>query len=105
VATRQLKKGEVFMVEYPALLLDVEFLKGAQPHHRRRLVKRGVERLGDAGRGAVYALDRKPGGKYTLDDVMGVNAVRVEVGEEMEAMGLWVQFSVSANLVFNITFG
>lgn len=100
VATGPLKKGEVFMVEYPALLLDVNFLRDAKAHHRRRMVRKGVERLGEGGRTAVEGLERKKGdwggeGGYQIDEILGINAVRVEIEEGVEAMGLWVEFSVS----------
>jgi hypothetical protein len=94
VATRKLKRGEVFMVEFPALLLGVSFLRDAKAHHRRRLVKRGVEQLPADTRRGVYELCRKKGG-YVLDDILGPNAVRVPVTEEEEAMGLFLEFSVS----------
>lgn len=89
------------MVEYPALLLDARFLRDVpQAHHRRRVMRRGVEQLGEAGRRGVEGLDRKRKGNgegYVLDEVLGANAVRVPLGdgEGEEGMGLWLEFSVS----------
>lgn len=105
VATGVLKRGEVFLSEYPALLLTVDFLRDASAHRRRRLIRRGVERLGGegedgAGGKGVHGLDRGRGrhgggAGYVLDEVLAVNAVRVPLGEGEEALGLWLQFSVS----------
>jgi hypothetical protein len=94
VATRKIKKGEIFMVDYPAVLIGVPFLKDVQAHHRRRLVKKGIERLTEEMREAVYGLAQK-GGNYLLDDIFAVNAISVPLGEEEvdQAMGLFVQFS------------
>ncbi|OIW28639.1 hypothetical protein CONLIGDRAFT_654819 [Coniochaeta ligniaria NRRL 30616] len=80
------------MVEYPALLLGVSFLQDAKAHHRRRLVKRGVEQLPGETRRGVYELHRKKG-DYVLDDILAPNAVSVQVTEEEAAMGLFLEFS------------
>ncbi|KAJ9137786.1 hypothetical protein NKR19_g8079, partial [Coniochaeta hoffmannii] len=63
-----------------------------------RMVRKGVERLGEGGRTAVEGLERKKGdwggeGGYQIDEILGINAVRVEIEEGVEAMGLWVEFS------------
>lgn len=94
VATRKIKKGEIFLVDYPSVLIGVPFLQDVQAHHRRRLVKKGIERLSGEMRQAVHALARK-GGNYLLDDIFAVNAVSVPLGEEEgdQAMGLFGEFS------------
>lgn len=94
VAAKKLKRGEIFLVEYPALLLGVSFLQDAKAHHRRRLVKRGVEQLPADTRKGVYELHRKRG-DYVLDDILAPNAVSVQVTEEEGFMGLFLEFSVS----------
>lgn len=104
VAARKLKRGEIFMVEYPALLLGVSFLHDAKAHHRRRLVKRGVVQLPADTRKGVYELYRKKGG-YALDDILAPNAVSVQVTEEEGFMGLFLEFSVSWSLVRRVCYG
>jgi hypothetical protein len=92
IATRKIKRGEILMVDYPAVLMGVSFLEDVEGHHRRRLVRRGIELLPEETRNGVYALDRR-GGNYLLDDIFAVNAVSVPVGEGEAGMGLFVEFS------------
>lgn len=76
IAVRPIKLGEIIMVDYPALLINDEFLQGTERegkgHLRRRMVKRGLEQLPESTRLKVMGLRRGPG-QYEADAILGVN--------------------------------
>ncbi|KAK4222034.1 hypothetical protein QBC38DRAFT_539844 [Podospora fimiseda] len=81
VSARHIKRGEIIMMDYPAVLIGTSFLANSKPHHRRRILKKAIKQLPEGTRKKVEGLSR---GKeeYEVDAILGPNANTVLVGEE-----------------------
>lgn len=67
VAAREIRGGEVFMVDHPALLVEGPLMAGMNGPSRRGLLRGAVAGLGDAARERVLGLARSGGGDELLD--------------------------------------
>ncbi|KAM7187271.1 hypothetical protein V8F20_011026 [Naviculisporaceae sp. PSN 640] len=92
VATRDIRRGEIIMVDVPAVLVGTEFLQDVKAHHRRRLIKRAINQLPAATRREVWSLSRNTG-KYEIDAIMGANANSVAVSDDGIHLGIFPKVS------------
>jgi hypothetical protein len=92
VATRKIARGEILMTDFPALMLESQFLTDVAAHHRRRLVRKGISQLPEATQEKLFALWKKQG-NYLIDDILAPNSITVKV-DEKDHMGLFLDFSV-----------
>ncbi|KAK4445458.1 hypothetical protein QBC34DRAFT_472363 [Podospora aff. communis PSN243] len=76
IATRKIKRGEIIMVDYPAVLMSMEYLASSKAHHRRRLMRKAMEQLPGETREGIDALQRGKGG-HEVDRIFGVNTYTV----------------------------
>ncbi|KAK3935952.1 hypothetical protein QBC46DRAFT_412553 [Diplogelasinospora grovesii] len=72
VAKRTIRRGEILMVDYPALLIGIQFLQDTQPHHRRRLLRQAINQLPEDARARVFALSRG-NAPHEMDAILGPN--------------------------------
>lgn len=93
LASRSIRRGEIIMVDVPALLVGTEFLSDVKAHHRRRLIKQAINLLPNETRDAVWALSRNAG-EYEIDSIMGANANSVALSDDGIHVGLFTKASV-----------
>jgi len=94
VARRLIRKGEVLMVDYVAVLGDVEFPGRVKRREGQELMRRAVAQLPDATRGMVLGLSRRyAAGTSVEEDVLWTNTFMQEVGG-VKYMALFPQVSV-----------
>ncbi|KAK4209631.1 hypothetical protein QBC37DRAFT_323700 [Rhypophila decipiens] len=92
VATRDIRRGEIIMVDVPALLVGTEFLHDVRAHHRRRLIKQAINRLPGKTRDEVWSLSRN-NGEYEIDAIMGANANSVAISDNGIHVGIFPKVS------------
>ena len=97
VAARKIKRGEILMVDLPAVLVSTGFIMETKPHHRRRLMKAAFSQLPEKTRKAVYGLRRGPE-KHVVDQILGTNSNGVGLGESEGYVGLFVKAAVGSGL-------
>lgn len=93
VANRLIRRGEIIMVDFPAVLVSIPFLADTKPHHRRRLIKQAINQLPEETRSRVYGLSRSSS-KYEVDAIMGSNSNTITVGEDEVHVGLFTEAAV-----------
>ena len=93
VATRRIRRGEIVMVDYPALLVGMAFLTDNKPHHRRRLIKQAINQLPESTQRKVHALSRGTAA-HEVDAILGPNANTVTLGEDEVHVGLFAEAAV-----------
>ncbi|KAK0645389.1 hypothetical protein B0T16DRAFT_328528 [Cercophora newfieldiana] len=77
------------MLDYPAVLVQMDFLAGNKAHHRRRLMKRAIEQLPKETKERVWKLQRGKG-EHEVDKILGVNTQTVGVGDGL-AIALFLE--------------
>jgi len=97
LASRSIRRGEIIMVDVPAVLVGTEFLSDVKAHHRRRLIKQAINLLPNETRDAVWSLSRNTG-EYEIDSIMGANANTVALSDDGIHVGLFPKASVSLEL-------
>ncbi|KAL2138018.1 hypothetical protein VTI28DRAFT_7659 [Corynascus sepedonium] len=90
VARRRIRRGEIIMVDVPAVLIAVSFLAETKPHHRRRLLKQALNQLPEETRSRSYGLGRSSS-KYEVDAIMGPNSNTVVVADDQVHVGLFTE--------------
>jgi len=93
VARRRIRRGEIIMVDVPAVLIAVSFLAETKPHHRRRLLKQALNQLPEETRSRSYGLGRSSS-KYEVDAIMGPNSNTVVVADDQVHVGLFTEVAV-----------
>lgn len=93
VANRLIRRGEIIMVDVPAVLVSIPFLADTKPHHRRRIIKQAINQLPEETRRRVYSLSRGSS-KYEVDAIMGSNSNTITVGEDEVHVGLFTEAAV-----------
>lgn len=81
------------MVDFPALLVDMEFLTSSKPHHRRRIIKQAINQLPQQTRLKVYQLSRGDAA-HEIDAILGPNANTVTLGDDEVHVGLFAEVAV-----------
>ncbi|KAK3324824.1 hypothetical protein B0T19DRAFT_239487 [Cercophora scortea] len=90
VASRTIRRGEIILVDFPAILIATSFLADTKPHHRRRLIKQAISQLPEETRRRFYALSRGPE-KYEVDAIVGVNSNSVMLGDNDLHVGVFTE--------------
>ncbi|KAK3687156.1 hypothetical protein B0T22DRAFT_422423 [Podospora appendiculata] len=90
VASRTIRRGEIILVDFPAILIATSFLANTKPHHRRRLIKQAISQLPEETRRRFYALSRGPE-KYEVDAIVGVNSNSVMLGDNDLHVGVFTE--------------
>lgn len=67
VAKRVIRKGEVFMIDYPAILIERELMAGMNMPSRRGILRGAVGGLREVARERILGLARSSGGDELLD--------------------------------------
>ncbi|KAK4184246.1 hypothetical protein QBC35DRAFT_441840 [Podospora australis] len=81
VATRKIKRGEIIMTDYPALLIGTGFLANTKPHIGRRMLKQAIKQLPEGTRRKVEGLQRGQE-RFEVEAILGPNSNTVSIGEE-----------------------
>jgi hypothetical protein len=98
VAKRMIRRGEIIMVDVPAVLIAISFLAETKPHHRRRILKQAINQLPEETRSRVYNLGRSSS-KYEVDAILGPNSNTIMVGDDDEVhVGLFTEAAVCSLL-------
>lgn len=79
IARREIGKGEVFMVDYPLLLMEGALMAGMNAASRRGVLRRAVDGLEGEGRKRALGLARSAEGEDEALDVFVTNGCGVEV--------------------------
>ena len=93
VATRRIRKGEIVMVDFPALLIGVPVLESLREHHRRRLIKHALGWLPAQTRKAIYELKRGSGPE--IDGILEKNTWSVLLEDDETHLALFPGIAVS----------
>jgi hypothetical protein len=96
VATRKILRGQVFMVDYAAVVADARFPSRVKRDQGRQLLREAIERL--PGAEEVLSLARSssdPDNVPVVEDVMRTNSFTVEIAGR-EYMVLFPRIAVSA---------
>ena len=93
VATRRIRKGEIVMVDFPALLIGVPVLESLREHHRRRLIKHALGWLPAQTREAIYELQRGSGPE--IDGILEKNTWSVLLEDDETHLALFPGIAVS----------
>jgi len=94
VATRKMKKGEKFMIDYASIIADVAFPSNVKQIEGQRLLERAVSDL--PRREAVIQLARsRKGNERVVEDLLRTNSFGLKLNE-MPVMVLFPEISVSA---------
>lgn len=93
VARRRIRRGEIIMVDLPAVLVSMSFLADTKPHHRRRILKQAMKQLPEETRSRVYGLYRGPS-QYEVDAILGPNSNTVMLAENEVHVGLFTEVAV-----------
>lgn len=97
VARRRIRRGEIVMVDVPAVLIGTAFLVDTKPHHRRRLLKQAINQLPEETRTRVYALYRSDS-QYEVDAILGPNSHTVILAGQETHVGLFPAAAVCLGL-------
>ncbi|KAK4149185.1 SET domain-protein 5 [Chaetomidium leptoderma] len=89
VARRRIRRGEIIMVDIPAVLIGISFLADTKPHHRRRILKQAINQLPEETRHKVHALYRSSA-QHEVDAILGPNANTIMVEDEVH-VGLFTK--------------
>lgn len=93
IATRRIGRGEVFMVDYPSVLADVEFPGRVRHDEGVLLLQRAMDQLADSQE--VLSLARSSrSGAAVPEDVMRTNTFGITVAERSR-LALFPKISVS----------
>lgn len=103
ITTRDIRRGEIIMVDVPAVLVGTEFLQDVKAHHRRRFIKQAINRLPAATKRDVWSLSRNKG-EYEVDALMGANANSVAVSDDGIHVGIFPKVAVG-HMSFFYTIG
>jgi hypothetical protein len=93
IATRRIRRGEIIMVDLPAVLIGLEFLADTKPHHRRRILKQAFKQLPAETQNKVYGLHRGTS-QYEVDSILGPNSNTVVLAEGEVHVGLFTEAAV-----------
>lgn len=94
IARRRIVKGEVFMVDYPALLVETGMMSELTPGMRKGVVKLAFENLPRETRAKVLDLAKSTGGDEVLD-AFTTNSCNVFMADGEAHLGLFPEVSVS----------
>jgi hypothetical protein len=90
IARRRIRRGEIIMVDVPAVFVGVSFLADMKPHHRRRILKQAINQLPEETRRRVRGLHRGSS-EYEVDAILGPNSHTVMVAEDEVHVGLFTE--------------
>lgn len=93
LATRVVRKGEVFMIDYPAVLVEGGLMEEMNAPSRKGVLRGAVGGLGEVGKEGVMGLARSSGGDELLD-LFVTNGCGVE-GFGVSYTGLFPEVAVS----------
>lgn len=79
IASREIRKGEVFMVDYPLLLTEGALMADMNAASRKGVLRRAVDGLGEGGRRRALELAKSAEGEDEALDVFITNGCGVEV--------------------------
>jgi hypothetical protein len=94
VARRLIRRAEVLMVDFPALLISRAYVDAVNGNERRRMMKIAIDQLPEMTRKSVWALARSAGG-HAVDDIVSTNTCMVFLGDKESHLGLFAEVSVS----------
>lgn len=94
IAQRQIRKWEVVFVDYPSLLVHLDVFDVVDAEARQDLLERALHQLPEHQRDVALALARSTGGE-PIEDIMRTNIFGVEMGSDIQHLGLLPIGSVS----------
>ncbi|TLD05442.1 uncharacterized protein PgNI_09231 [Pyricularia grisea] len=93
VATRAIRRWETVMVQFPSLVLLMDFWEAVEsPKQSRRLLNKALRQLPVEEKGRIMALARNGGFQSQIEDVLRTNIFGIDLGGVLH-MGLFVQGS------------
>jgi hypothetical protein len=94
IARRVIGKGEVFMVDFPALIAETAFMAALNPNMRKASLRRALDGLPKETQDRVLDLAKSTGGDQIVD-VFQTNTCSFSLGDAKAHMGLFPEVSVS----------
>ncbi|TLS30812.1 hypothetical protein PpBr36_03896 [Pyricularia pennisetigena] len=93
VATRPIRRWETVMVQFPSLVLLMDYWEAVEsPKQSRRLLNRALRQLPVQEKGRIMALARNGGFESQIEDVLRTNIFGMDVAGVLH-MGLFVEGS------------
>ena len=93
VATHKIRKWEVAMVAYPAIIAQMDVWEALDENQIRAVLQQAIQQLPDEQRDIVFSLDHSTGGAL-VQDILNTNIFGIELDGVMH-MGLYPESSVS----------
>ncbi|KAI1409834.1 SET domain-containing protein [Hypoxylon sp. FL1857] len=88
VAQRQIRKWDVVLVDYPAMLAHMDLFDIVGDETRQDLLERALKQLSEKQQGELLSLARSHGGE-PIEDILRTNIFGVELGIEIPHLGLF----------------
>ncbi|OTA96847.1 hypothetical protein M434DRAFT_49351, partial [Hypoxylon sp. CO27-5] len=88
VAQREIRKWELVLVDYPAMLAHMDLLDVVGAETRQDLLERALKQLPERQQGELLSLARTHGGE-PIEDILRTNIFGVELGIEIPHLGLF----------------
>ncbi|KAI1759589.1 SET domain-containing protein [Hypoxylon sp. FL1150] len=88
VAQRPIRKWDVVLVDYPALLTHMDVFAAVDDESRADLLDQALQQLPKAQQNKIFSLARSTGGE-PIEDVLRTNIFGVELGLEIPHSGLY----------------
>lgn len=93
VATRKIRRWDVAMVAYPAIIAQMDMWEALGPDQIRAVLMQAVQQLPSEQQGIVLSLDHSTGGAL-VQDILNTNIFGIEL-DGVTHMGLYPETSVS----------
>ncbi|KAH8912349.1 SET domain-containing protein [Coniochaeta sp. PMI_546] len=91
VATRKIRRWEVVMVAYPAIIAKMDFWEALDPDQIRAVLRQAIQQLPSGQQDIVLSLDHSTGGAL-VQDILNTNIFGIELDGVMH-MGLYPESS------------
>ncbi|KAL7621667.1 hypothetical protein AAE478_008994 [Parahypoxylon ruwenzoriense] len=94
VAQRRIQRWEVVLVDYPVMLAHMDLFDVVGSEVRQDLLERALHQLPEQQQSGILSLARSKGGE-PVEDILRTNIFGVELGEQIQHLGLFPLGSVS----------
>jgi hypothetical protein len=98
-AKRLIRRAEVFMLDYPALLVSRQFATAVSGSLKRQMMSRGVEQLPEDTMRKYWDLAMSTGGDR-VNNVFTTNSCSVSLGDNAPHMAVFPEVSVSSPIIY-----
>lgn len=94
VATQKIKRDEILILDFPALVVDPDYLETVSERDQRRLLWEALYQLPNSTQEEVISLSRSTDGEK-IEAILSTNACGIEIDDTRKYSGLFPKVSVS----------